>query len=168
MNFYNSHKFGIVSVILIAFLCVSMSAIFTGNTEAASACDELRKAKEHAEGHLETAQLIHASTSALLMQAVLRRQLNEFIFGKEEAKKKSPSDETIAELTAADVVAYAVLKMEQISFDAAQEAYGNCLRLHRHSCGCPSTVQNVTSCQCSNMRSWKYGYGVNCPCYESS
>ena len=159
MNFYNRHKFGIVSVILIAFFF----AIFAENIEAASACDELRKTKEHAEDHLETAQMIHAAASALLMSAITRRSANEFMYGKKE-----PSDETIAELTAATAVAYAVLKMEQISFDAAQKDYAICLRLHRHSCGCPSTTHSQTSCNCSKMKSGYYGVGVNCPCYDSS
>lgn len=157
MVFYNCQKLGVVSAIFIAFFCLSISAFFSQNAEAV--CDDLREKKDHAASHLSDAEYGHAITSGLLWNATLRRGLNETIHGKKE-----PSDATITELTALNAAAYYILTLAQSAYDDAQTNYSNCLRLHRHSCGCPSTNQNVSSCSCS----WQsYRYGVNCPCYDS-
>ena len=136
-------------LIAILFLCV----IFSETADAV--CESERAAREAAWNTLEGRIAAHLATQTAISLAAT-----------ESARTgKSLSPEKWAGLIAAEETARWLRNSAQKAYDKAEKAVVMCHRLHRHSCGCPSTVHNVTSCSCS----WRsYRYGVACPCYESS
>lgn len=136
-------------LIAILFLCVN----FSETVEAV--CESERATRESAWSTLEVRIAAHM---------VAQNALN-FAATETYRTGKSPSPEKWATLIIAEETARALRNSAQAAYDKAEAAVVMCHRLHRHSCGCPSTISGVTSCSCS----WRsYRYGVACPCYESS
>ena len=137
--------------LLIAILFSSVNLSET----AEAVCESERLARESAWNTLEVRIAAH-----MLAQTALNLAATETY-----RTGKSPSAEKWAALVLAEETARALRNSAQAAYDQAEEAVVMCHRLHRHSCGCPSTTHGVTSCSCS----WRsYRYGVACPCYESS
>lgn len=135
-------------LITFLFLCVSVFQ----NAEAV--CESEKSARDSAWTTLELRIAAHIAA---------QNALNLYIVECYRTGRQ-PSPEKLAALVAAEELARYFRNKAQEAYDEAQNAYSFCLRLHRHSCGCPSTNQNVSSCSCS----WQsYRYGVSCPCYDS-
>ena len=137
-------------LIAILFSCV----IFSETAEAV--CESERAARDSAWNTLEARIAAHMSIQTTINLAIT-----------ESARKGESvlSTEKWAALAVAEETARALRNSAQKAYDKAEKAVTMCHRLHRHSCGCPSSVHSVTSCSCS----WRsYRYGVACPCYESS
>jgi hypothetical protein len=135
--------------------------IFIQNASA-SPCDSFREAYDDAANALSEAQTAEENAQEAYDRAVFDRTWNDFVEGGD--KRGTPSDEVLDELYTDWIAASNALEDAEEQYSTASDNYSRCLTLNRHVCGCPSTVQNVTSCSCS----WQsYRYGVNCPCYDS-
>ncbi len=139
------------------FFCVLVAFLFScvvSFQNAEAVCDSERSARDSAWSTYE-----YRSAAHMFAQNALNLYITECY-----RRGVSPSPERLALLAAVEQAARHFRNQARSTYDSAQTRYSNCLRLNRHTCGCPSSNYNVTSCSCS----WQsYRYGVNCPCYDS-